>query len=89
LAGGDGVTNRLFLGGDGGSDLTAVEAGECQVTVREDRGEVTRTLHTGDLVIVPQGCWHSNDAPIGVTMLFMTPREGNQHSWDDPAGHDD
>jgi hypothetical protein len=32
------------------------------------------------------GCWHSNDAPTGVTMLFMTPRDGNSPSWDDPAG---
>jgi hypothetical protein len=36
------------------------------------------------LVIVPRGCWHNNDAPNGVTMLFMTPSEGNSHSWDDP-----
>jgi len=36
-------------------------------------------------VIVPQGCWNSNDAPDGVTMLFMTPTDGNEHSWDDPV----
>jgi mannose-6-phosphate isomerase-like protein (cupin superfamily) len=71
-----------------GDELLHILAGECQLTVREERGEITRTLRTGDLVIVPSGCWHSNDAPNGVTMLFMTPREGNRHSWQDPAGQE-
>lgn len=69
---------------EAGDELLHVLAGECQLTLRENSGEVTRTLQTGDLVVVPQGCWHRNDAPAGVTMLFMTPRDGNQHSWDDP-----
>ena len=67
-----------------GDELLHILAGECVLTVREEAGERTRTLSPGDLVIVPRGCWHSNDAPGGVTMLFMTPREGNTHSWDDP-----
>jgi mannose-6-phosphate isomerase-like protein (cupin superfamily) len=71
-----------------GDELLHILAGECQLTVREERGEITRTLRTGDLVIVPRGCWHSNDAQRGVTMLFMTPREGNRHSWQDPAGQE-
>ena len=29
-------------------------------------------------------CWHRNEAPEGVTMLHMTPREGGRHSWVDP-----
>ena len=69
-----------------GDELLLVLAGECQLTVREDGGELARRLRTGDLAIVPRGCWHRNDAPGGVTILFMTPRDGNQHSWDDPAG---
>ena len=44
-----------------------------------------RNLRAGDLVVVPKGCWHRNDAPDGVTMLVVTPREGNQHRWEDPA----
>jgi mannose-6-phosphate isomerase-like protein (cupin superfamily) len=68
-----------------GDELLHILAGECALTVREETGTVTRTLRTGDLAIVPQGRWHSNDAPAGVTMLFMTPRDGNEHSWDDPA----
>jgi quercetin dioxygenase-like cupin family protein len=68
-----------------GDELLHVLAGECQLTVRQDGKEVTRGLRAGDLVVVPQGCWHSNDAPHGVTMLFMTPNDGNRHSWDDPS----
>jgi mannose-6-phosphate isomerase-like protein (cupin superfamily) len=45
-----------------GDELLHILAGECQLTIREERGEITRTIRTGDLVIVPQGCWHSNDA---------------------------
>ena len=67
-----------------GDELLHILAGECELTVREGGGEVRRVLRTGDLIIVPQGRWHSNDAPVGVTMLFMTPRDGNQHSWEDP-----
>ena len=44
-----------------------------------------RNLRAGDLVVVPKGCWHRNDAPEGVTMLHVTPREGNQQRWEDPA----
>jgi mannose-6-phosphate isomerase-like protein (cupin superfamily) len=69
-----------------GDELLHILAGECELTVREGSGEVSRVLRSGDLVIVPRDCWHSNDAPTGVTMLFMTPRDGNQHSSEDPRG---
>ena len=68
-----------------GDELLHILAGECALTVREEGGETRRVLHQGDLVVVPQGCWHNNDAPGGVTMIFMTPRDGNEHSWEDPA----
>jgi mannose-6-phosphate isomerase-like protein (cupin superfamily) len=71
-----------------GDELLHILDGECELTLREERGEITRTLRTGELVIVPGGCWHRNDAPSGVTMLFMTPGEGNRHSWHDPAGQE-
>ena len=38
--------------------------------------QLVRTLRAGDLVIIPKGCWHRNEAPEGVTMLHITPREG-------------
>ena len=68
----------------GGDELIHVLAGGTRLTVRGAGGEVVRQLRPGDLAIVPSGCWHRNDAPDGVTLLFMTPSEGNRHSWDDP-----
>jgi mannose-6-phosphate isomerase-like protein (cupin superfamily) len=67
-----------------GDELLHILSGECQLTILGGDDEVTRVLRTGDLVIVPQGRWHSNSAPDGVTMLYMTPEDGNRHSWDDP-----
>lgn len=54
------------------------------LTILEGDDEHLRTLQGGDLVVVPQGRWHANDAADGVTMLYITPQDGNQHSWDDP-----
>jgi mannose-6-phosphate isomerase-like protein (cupin superfamily) len=65
-------------------ELLHVLDGECHLTIRGERGDEKCTLRAGDLVIVPQRSWHSNDAPTGVTLLFMTPSEGSSHSWDDP-----
>ncbi|HLZ84637.1 MAG TPA: cupin domain-containing protein [Caulobacteraceae bacterium] len=68
----------------GGDELIHVLAGSTRLTVRGAGGEVVSQLRPGDLAIVPSGCWHRNDAPDGVTLLFMTPREGTRNSWDDP-----
>jgi mannose-6-phosphate isomerase-like protein (cupin superfamily) len=68
-----------------GDELLHILAGESRLIVREGGSEIARTLRTGDLVIVPRDCWHSNFAPTGVTMLFMTPRADNMHSWEDPS----
>ena len=65
---------------NGGDELLLVLAGASNLSVLED-GEVhTRQIAAGSLVVVPQGHWHSNDAPDGVTMLYLTPRDGNEHS---------
>jgi mannose-6-phosphate isomerase-like protein (cupin superfamily) len=66
-------------------ELLHILDGECELTIRHPSGEEKRTLHAGDVVIAPEGCWNSNDAPQGVTMLFMTPSERSRHSRDDPA----
>jgi uncharacterized cupin superfamily protein len=67
-----------------GDELLHILAGESELTVLEDGGPVTRWLRTGDLAVVPRNCWHSNNAPEGVVMLYMTPSGGNRHSWEDP-----
>jgi uncharacterized cupin superfamily protein len=68
-----------------GDELLYILAGSSSLTVRGPEGETLHNLRAGDLVVVPKGCWHRNDAPEGVTILFMTPREGSQHRWEDPA----
>src|SRR4051794_35599995 len=67
-----------------GDELLYVFEGECDLTVLEPDGLTSRRLGRGDLVVVPQGCWHCNDAPDGVKMLFVTPSAGNDHSWEQP-----
>jgi mannose-6-phosphate isomerase-like protein (cupin superfamily) len=67
-----------------GDELIHVLAGGTRLTIRGAGDEVVRELRPGDLAVVPSGCWHRNYAPDGVTLFHMTPREGAQHSWDDP-----
>ena len=67
-----------------GDELLHILSGECGLTVLEPAGPVSRVLRRGDLVVVPRGCWHRNDAASEVRMLFITPSAGNDHSWDDP-----
>jgi mannose-6-phosphate isomerase-like protein (cupin superfamily) len=70
----------------GGDELLLILKGESELTVLEEGGgRQSRTLSPGQLAIVPQGHWHSNSAPDGVTMLWITPSEGNEHSWGEPA----
>lgn len=67
-----------------GDELLHVLAGELVLTVLRDGEEESRRLRQGDVAIVPEGCWHRNNAATGVTMFHMTPRVGGEHSWEDP-----
>jgi quercetin dioxygenase-like cupin family protein len=69
----------------GGDELLFVLAGESELTVLEPDNREVRTLVPGQLAIVPHGRWHSSNAQTVVTMLFITPHEGNEHSWDEPG----
>lgn len=69
-----------------GDELLLVLAGQSELTVVEGANREVRTLLPGHLAIVPRGRWHSNSAPDGVTMLWITPSDGNEHRWDEPAG---
>ncbi len=64
-----------------GDELLLVLAGSTELTVIS---EATRQLHAGDMASIPSGHWHRNDAPSGVTILHLTPTEGNRHSWQRP-----
>ena len=68
-----------------GDELLFILAGESELTVLEKGTCSVRNLSPGQLAIVPQSHWHSNNAPGGVTMLWITPSDGNEHSWDEPA----
>jgi quercetin dioxygenase-like cupin family protein len=68
-----------------GDELLFILAGESELTVLEEDGPSIRTLSAGHLAIVPRDHWHSNNAPGGVTMLWITPSEGNEHSWEEPS----
>ena len=70
---------------DQGDELLFILAGESELTVLEEDSRSVWTLSAGHLAIVPRGHWHSNNAPRGVTMLWITPSEGNEHSWEEPS----
>jgi mannose-6-phosphate isomerase-like protein (cupin superfamily) len=72
-----------------GDELLHVLDGEVNFTVREPSGEITRPLRAGDLAIVPRGCWHRGDSPGGVVVVFLTPVDGNRHSFEDPSPETD
>jgi mannose-6-phosphate isomerase-like protein (cupin superfamily) len=71
-----------------GDELLHVLAGTTRLTTIDDTGERSINLGPGSIVVVPRGCWHRNFAPEGVTMLYVTPNDGNLHSWadHDPGG---
>ena len=69
---------------NGGDELLHILAGQCELTVLSKETEEIRLLKAGDIVLVPQGCWHRSQTSTGVAMLFMTPREGSEHAWEDP-----
>lgn len=67
-----------------GDELLLILAGQSRLTVLEEGSSTERLLSVGQLAIVPQGHWHSNDSPTGVTILWLTPTDGNEHSWGEP-----
>jgi mannose-6-phosphate isomerase-like protein (cupin superfamily) len=70
---------------EGGDELLLILAGGSVLTILDGQGgETVQEVSAGQLVIVPQGHWHSNDARDGVTMLWLTPARGNRHSWEAP-----
>jgi mannose-6-phosphate isomerase-like protein (cupin superfamily) len=68
-----------------GDELLFILAGESELTVLQKDSRSVWTLSAGHLALVPRGNWHSNNAPDGVTILWITPREGNEHSWEEPS----
>jgi mannose-6-phosphate isomerase-like protein (cupin superfamily) len=69
-----------------GDELLHILDGKLHLVVREPNGEAMHPLRAGDLVVVPKGCWHrGTPGPAGVTFLFLTPKDGNRHTFGDPS----
>ena len=58
--------------------------GEVQLTVLTDEGRETTMLRAGEMIVVPQGCWHKFNAPDGVTVLTATPQPTDHSTAEDP-----
>ena len=71
-----------------GDELLHVLGGATELTTIDENGTRCIKLGAGAVVVIPPGCWHRNSAPEGVTMLYVTPTDGNLHSWaeEDPRG---
>jgi mannose-6-phosphate isomerase-like protein (cupin superfamily) len=65
----------------GGDELLHILEGEVDVIVLTDGGPVHEIARAGSVCIVPQGLWHRTHARAAVTLLYMTPAEGNEHSF--------
>ncbi len=65
----------------GGDELLLVLAGETELTVI---GQPPRYFGVGEMIVVPSGQWHHNNAPNSVTIFHLTPTVGNEHSWQQP-----
>lgn len=68
-----------------GDELILVLEGGGEMTVLGEDGPVQAELRPGRLFVCPRGLWHRPIATPEMTALYVTPLEGNQHSWaDDP-----
>ena len=66
-----------------GDELLHVLDGTIRVTVLTRDGPVERTLHAGQVLVVPRDLWHRQDSGPGAALLFVTAAPSTAHSWDD------
>jgi mannose-6-phosphate isomerase-like protein (cupin superfamily) len=71
---------------NGGDELLLVLFGVTKLTILGADGAESHAIGEGTLAVVPEGVWHRNDAPGGVTLLYIALTEGNEHSGSDPDG---
>lgn len=67
-----------------GDEIVFVVEGETLMTLVTDTGEVETRLGAGELLVVPQGCWHRFHTPRGVKILTVTPQP-TDHRIDPPV----
>ncbi|MCB9948647.1 MAG: cupin domain-containing protein [Rhodospirillaceae bacterium] len=58
----------------GGDELVQILQGAAKVTLLTQDGPTVLDMRAGMLTVVPRDCWHRFEAPMGVTVLTMTPR---------------
>lgn len=67
-----------------GDEIVFVVEGETELTLAVGASEVTARLKEGELLVVPQGCWHRFHTPRGVKILTVTPQP-TEHRTDPPS----
>ena len=68
-----------------GDELVQVIAGATEFDIIVDDQKQTLEFDVGMLLVAPQGCWHRFRSEKGVTVLTVTPRKDEQHTFvDDP-----
>ena len=63
-----------------GDELVHILAGETRLTIIVDGEHQVLDMTAGMLTVVPRGCWHRFQAPLGVTVLTATPQP-TDHIW--------
>ena len=66
-----------------GDEIVMVLEGETTIFFLSDGDEAAAPLHSGELVVVPQGTWHRFETPTGVKLLSVTPQP-TEHRPDRP-----
>ena len=71
----------------GGDEMVHVLSGQIEVTVLADNGPVNETVQEGSFFVCPRGFWHRQVATTPSTMLYTTPVETTEVSFEDhPVG---
>lgn len=61
-------------------ELLYVLEGEVEVKVLDAEVTHTEIVQAGSVFIVPRNLWHNQKSNDGVKLLFITSKEGNEHS---------
>jgi mannose-6-phosphate isomerase-like protein (cupin superfamily) len=67
-----------------GDELVHILDGATTLTIYIDDEPRVFEMTAGMLLVVPQGCWHRFESPLGVTVLTMTPQPTDHTTKDDP-----
>ena len=66
-----------------GDEIVMVVEGSTILTLLIDGEEISHTLNSGELIVVPQSTWHRFETPEAVKVMTVTPQP-TDHSIDRP-----